>query len=106
MPAFDPLWTLAPLLSSGTVSRTIAKIILATAQASWLIVLGGYLLLRTQWVVLPSFVSVLALMKSRCSSCSTPFTDERVYQKFKLLRFWDTRIIDECPVCSHEMFQR
>jgi hypothetical protein len=88
------------------VSRTIAKVILATAQASWLIVLGGYLLLRTQWVVLPSFLSVIALMKSRCSYCLTPFTDERVYQKFKLLRFWDTGIIEECPVCSHEMFER
>jgi hypothetical protein len=86
------------------VSTTVAKFILATGQATWLIVLGGYLLFRTQWVVLPSFVAIVLLMMMRCRACSTPFTDERVYRHFKLLRFWSTRIIDRCPVCSRKMF--
>ena len=78
--------------------------ILVIGQATWLIVLGGYLLFRTQLVVLPSFVAIVVLMKMQCRTCSTSFTDERVYRHFKLLRFWTTRIIDRCPACSRKMF--
>jgi hypothetical protein len=86
------------------VTTTLAKTVLTTGQATWLIVLGGYILFRTQWVVLPSFVAIVILMRMQCKACSTPFTNERVYRHFKLLRFWDTRIIDRCPICSGKMF--
>jgi hypothetical protein len=86
------------------MSRKItAKIVLATAQASWLIILIGYLLLRSQWVVLPGFATITCLLFMRCRACSTPMSDERIYRHFKLMHFWDTRIIDECPVCSRSM---
>ena len=86
------------------LGSNIAKLVLATLQASWLIILGGYLLFRTQWVVLTGFVAAACSMAMRCRACSTPFTDERIYRHFNLLRFWKTRIVDECPVCSRRMF--
>lgn len=81
-----------------------AKLVLAAAQASWLMTVGGYLIFRTQWVVLPGFLSIACLMVMRCNACSTPFTDHRIYDRFNLVRFWKTRIVDECPVCSRKMF--
>jgi hypothetical protein len=84
--------------------RLIAKAGLVVAQASWIVILVGYLVFRSGWVVLPGFVSIAYLMTLRCSQCLTSFQDRRVYERFRLLKFYDTRIVDACPVCHKPMF--
>jgi hypothetical protein len=81
----------------------VIKAALMVAQASFFIIIIGYILLRTQWVVLPGFIAVAILMASKCSRCGTSFKDQRVYSKFKLLKFYDTKIVDDCPVCHRPM---
>lgn len=90
---------------SSRSKRMIAKTALAVAQSTWLTVLGGYIVLRSQWVVLPSFIAIIVLMKLKCCRCQTPFADDRIYRSFKLGRFWDTRLVDHCPVCQRAMFE-
>lgn len=93
-----------PRVRNSMAIKLLAKIAVIVAQSSWLTVLLGYILFRTQWVVLPAAVSIVVLMILRCSSCGTSFQDERIYQRFRLLRFYDSRIINNCPVCHNPMF--
>jgi len=85
------------------MQRLFIKAALMVVQASFFIVTLGYILLRSQWVVLPGFLAVAILMASKCSRCGTSFKDQRVYSKFKLLKFYNTKLVDDCPVCHHPM---
>jgi hypothetical protein len=85
------------------VHRLCAKIALVGAQSSTITILIGYLLLRSQWVIVPGLMSVAILMMVRCRHCDASFREERIYKHMRLLKFYDTRIIDSCPVCGHPM---
>ena len=63
-------------------TRAVAKTALIVAQSSWLTVLGGYILIRSQWVVLPCFIAIVILMTLKCRRCETSFTDDRINQRF------------------------
>ncbi len=84
--------------------RLMARAGLIVAQASWIVILLGYLVFRSGWVVLPGFVSIAYLMTLRCSRCLTSFQDRRIYDRLRLMKFYDTRIVDDCPVCRKPMF--
>ena len=84
--------------------RLIAKAALVVAQASWITILAGFLIFRSGWVILPGFVSIAFLMTLRCSQCRASFQDRRIYDRFRLMKFYDTRIVDDCPVCHRPMF--
>jgi hypothetical protein len=83
--------------------RVLAKSALGVAQASSFVILLGYLVTRSQLVVVPAFIAVAYLLTVKCEHCGTSFTDSRMNQRFRLLRFWDVSIIDCCPVCQHGM---
>ena len=89
------------------MSREIlVKALLILAQSSPWTILIGYLIFRSQWVVLPAFmaIAVLILMNIRCDFCKTSLTDEKIYKHFRLIKFFDTKFVDDCPVCHHRMF--
>lgn len=87
------------------IDRLFARSILMVAQASTIIILLGYLIFRSQWVVVPAFVTISILMGLRCMSCKTSFRNPEIYKHLKPLKFYDTEIVDKCPVCHKEMFE-
>ena len=86
--------------------RLIAKLALIGLQSSAIVILVGYILLRTQWVVVPGLISAIALWGVNCGNCGTSFDDPRLYKRIRLLRFWDTGILDKCPVCGEAMLEK
>jgi hypothetical protein len=88
------------------MKRVLIKAVLVVAQSSLITIMLGYILFRTQWVVVPAFAAIAILMFIRCSQCGASFRDERVYSKLKVLKFYDTKIIDDCPVCHRPMADR
>jgi hypothetical protein len=84
----------------------VVKTALVVAQSGWLHVLVGYTIFRSQWVALPGFAAIMILMGTRCGRCRTSFVDDRINQSVKVGRFWDTQIIDQCPVCQQGMFEK
>jgi hypothetical protein len=88
------------------LKRLSVKAVLIVAQGSWIVTLIGYLIFRSGWVVAPAMLSIAILIFVRCSRCGTSFQDDRINQKARLIKFYDTSIIDECPVCRKPMFPR
>lgn len=86
------------------MKRFIAKAALIGAQSSTWTVIVGYLVFRSPLVVVPGALSIIILINLKCGICKTSFQDERIYSKAKLMKFYDTKIIDECPVCGSAMF--
>ena len=85
------------------MKRLLAKSALGVVQASSLIVLVGYLVTRSQLVVVPAFIAGAYLLALKCQHCGTSFANGQVNRRLSLLRFWDVSIIDRCPVCQHRM---
>lgn len=88
------------------LKRLSVKAVLIVAQGSWIVTLIGYLIFRSGWVVAPAMLSIAILILVKCSRCGTSFQDDRINQKARLIKFYDTSIIDECPVCRKPMFPR
>lgn len=88
------------------LKRLAVKAVLIVAQGSWIVTLIGYLIFRSGWVVAPAMLSIAILIFLKCSQCGTSFQDNRISQKARLLKFYDTTIINECPVCRKPMFPR
>lgn len=86
------------------IDRLCVKWVLIIAQSSAIMVLLGYLIFKSQWVVVPAFISISLLMSLKCNNCKTSFMDPKIYNHLKLLKFYDTKIIDRCPVCKKAMF--
>ncbi len=86
--------------------QILLKLLLVLVQSSTLTVLLGYLIFRSQLVVIPAFLSIVVLMNLRCSVCGTSFQDEKIYKRLKLIKFYDTKIIDSCPVCNNPMYKK
>jgi hypothetical protein len=87
------------------INRLFVKSILIIAQASTMIILLGYLITRSQLVVIPAFVTIFLLMRLKCMNCKTSFMSPEVYKHLNPLKFYDTTIIDRCPVCQQAMFE-
>lgn len=88
------------------MNRLLLKAVLVVAQSSLITIMLGYVLFRTQWVIVPAFVAIAMLMFSKCSRCGVLFRDKRVYSQLKVLKFYDTEMIDDCPVCHKPMRDR
>lgn len=87
------------------IDRLFVKLILIIAQASTITILLGYIITRSQWVVAPAFLAISILMNLRCRSCKTSFKSSEIYKYLKLMKFYDTNIIDNCPICHKKMFE-
>ena len=83
--------------------RVAAQFALAMAQSTPFTIGLGYLAFRTAWVAAPAMLGMLFLMTIRCRHCRSRFVDDRILQRLSVWKFFDTRILDECPVCSHPM---
>ena len=88
------------------LKRLPFKTVLIVAQGSWIITLVGFLIFRSEWVVVPAMLSIGTLMFLRCSQCGTSVADSRINQRLRLMKFYDTSLIDECPVCQKPMLPR
>jgi hypothetical protein len=86
------------------IYRVLARSILVLAQSSTYVVVLGYLIFRSQWVVVPAMISIALLVMLRCSKCGTSFRDPRIYGRFRIWKSYDTKLIDDCPVCHRTMF--
>ena len=53
--------------------RLALKIVVMVAQSSTFTVMLGYIITKSQWVVVPGFVAITILIFGRCASCGTPF---------------------------------
>ena len=56
------------------------------------------------YMIIPLFVAIFTLMSQKCLNCNTSFQDNRINRAMKMWPLFDTKILDECPVCHHEMF--
>jgi hypothetical protein len=83
--------------------RLALKIVVMVAQSSTFTVMLGYIITKSQWVVVPGFVAITILIFGRCASCGTPFQDPRICSKMKLMKFYDTSMVDQCPGCQKPM---
>lgn len=93
-------------MEKSMLKRLAVKAVLIVAQGSWIVTMIGYLIFRSGWVVAAGLLSIAILIFLKCSQCGTPLGDDRISQKARLLKFYDTSIIDECPVCRKAMFPR
>jgi hypothetical protein len=85
------------------MSRLVMKMLLVGIQSSTMVVVILYLFTKNQFSILPGVISIVILWKLKCRNCLTSFKDERLYSRLKFLRFYDTDIINDCPVCGKAM---
>lgn len=86
-----------------TVRASLLKAILFVAQASPVLLIFEYIAFRTSFAFVAALLSIGMLIFSRCRHCHTSFQNPRIYEKLHVLKFWDTRIVDQCPICGHSM---
>ncbi len=79
------------------------KFILIAAQLSPILLVVEYVFFRTVYLFPISAIFIGILIFTKCSNCGTLFEDPRIYSKLKVLMFWNTDIIDNCPVCGMKM---
>ncbi len=84
-------------------SKMPLKALLLAAQASPIYLIAEYVLFQSSWLFVIPFASVGVLCFVNCVSCKTPFQDERVSARIRMLKFWDSSVVDKCPVCGNPM---
>ena len=80
------------------------KSLVVAAQALPIILLVEYSIFRTGFAFPFGFLAIVKLgFFSKCGHCGTSFADSRINQRLHVLKFWDTKLVDRCPVCTHPM---
>jgi hypothetical protein len=82
------------------------KFRLMIAQGFTLFAVAGYIIVETRYFFLIGFAFLVSQGLSRCGSCRTAFTDDRLNAHLHPLRFWKTEILDKCPVCGDRMYKK
>ncbi len=97
---------LRPVVGNTEMKKILMKVVLLVAQSSFFTIIIGYLVFRSQWIVLPVFLAIATLMTFKCGNCHSSFQNNRVYNKLRLLKFYNTEILDQCPVCRMPMYSQ
>jgi hypothetical protein len=85
------------------MSRLSLKVLVVATQALPIILLAEYLIFKTWFAFLFGCLSILKLGFSKCAHCETSFRDPRINRRLHVFKFWDTKLVDQCPVCNHPM---
>ena len=90
--------------------RWMVKLAFNVSQVSIILSLLEYLVRQTYWVSIPAVTTFIIFIFVKCSHCGTRLYDDKISEvRIKPVNFWglfDTRFLDDCPVCHHPMIEK